>query len=277
MVSRHQIKKAIQVLEQANIEGFKEISDELQNTLNSLKKNIHEMDEYHKLTSADMGKAQVVFGFDEKFFANLNIEHSFPVQNFINDWMQKQSDWRYPWCLLLPTRPNYTEHCLKSTLVYVCTNNFTLDQTLAHVKRKLNKIPSSSPQMFKVKRLNHEGIIDDYDVPHNQIKFTFSIDYFPYLSIEQVRNYIQHLSKILRPGGEALLHITDADNEDEWKSVVGKQRTYCSTEIIKDFASQFNLNYENVYHVDSMYTFFHLSKPGEISTQKKYLTKIEKY
>ena len=277
MVSRHQIKKAIKILEEASTEGFKEITDELQHTLKGLKKNIHEMDEYYRITSQDMGKAQVIYGFDEKFFAELNIEHSFPVQNFIADWMVKQSDWRYPWCLLLPTRPNYAEGCVKSTLVYLCTNNFTLNDAVNHVKRKLNKPIGTDPQMFRVKRLNHEGIIDDYDVPHGQIKFMFSIDYFPYLSIEQIRDYIKNIQKVLRPGGEALLHITDADNEDEWKSVVGKQRTYCNIEIVKDFAKQFNLNYNNVYHIDSMYTFFHLSKPGEISTQKKYLTKIEKY
>ena len=114
--------------------------------------------------------------------------------------------------------------------------------------------------MFRIKPLDHRGIIDDYDVPHNQISFLLSFDYFPYLSVEQIKNYFIYIEKCLRPGGEAMIHITDADNEDEWKSVVAKKVTYCNGEIIKDYVNQVGLEFVNSYPIDSGYTFFHFKK-----------------
>lgn len=275
MVSRHQLRQAIEIIEKANAEGFKEITDELQNTIKKLKVELDNTDKQWQLLNNNMGKSQYVLGFDEKFFSNLKPTHSFTVKNFIHDWMQKQSDWRYPMCFLSPSTPVYTEHCLKSSLVYICTNNFTHQLLTQHIIKTLDK--STPPSQFRVKPLFHEGTIKDEHVPYNQIGNVISIDYFPYLSIEQIKNYFKSFLKILRPGGSVLVHITDADCDQEWKSVVGKKVTYCTIKIVQDLCNLIGLNYENCYHIDDMYTFFHLSKPGTLESIKKTSTKIEKF
>tara|TARA_Y100001972_G_C7612015_1_gene306806 strand:+ start:201 stop:1037 length:837 start_codon:yes stop_codon:yes gene_type:complete len=274
MVSRHQIKKAIEVLEEATAEGFKELTQELLTTIKHLKYNMKSMEDSYKMACDDMGKAQIVYGFDDKFFANHNPPHTFAVQNFIQDWIIKQSDWKLPWCILLPNKPRYLERCLKAHLIYVCSNNQTQNDIQNYVKRKLKKQPDAEPNMFRIKPLDHRGIIDDYDVPHNQISFLLSFDYFPYLSVEQIKNYFIYIEKCLRPGGEAMIHITDADNEDEWKSVVAKKVTYCNGEIIKDYVNQVGLEFVNSYPIDSGYTFFHFKKTGTKFSIKKDMTKI---
>lgn len=276
MVSRHQLRKAIEIIESASAEGFLEITQEIDSAIIKLKQELHLTDEKWKLLSQDIGKAQSVFGFDEKFFKSNTPHHSFTVQNFVKDWMEKQSDWRYPICFLSPSQPTYTEYCLKSSLVYVCSNNFKHSDIIDNVINKLDKTPTSVPNMFRLKQLNHIGLIDSNDVPFQQIGTVFSIDYFPYLSLKQLRNYFKSFCKILRPGGSAMLHITDADCEEEWKSVVGKKITYCNIEIVKDLCNQIGLEFCNYYHVDEMYTFFHIKQPGILKTNKKMPTKIEK-
>ena len=72
-----------------------------------------------------------------------------------------------------------------------------------------------------------------------------------------------------------MINIKDADCEQEWKSVVGKKITYCTTDILKATCTQIGLQFENVYHIDSMYTFYHLSKKGNLTTNKAWSTKIE--
>ena len=71
-----------------------------------------------------------------------------------------------------------------------------------------------------------------------------------------------------------MIHITDADNEDEWKSVVAKKVTYCNGEIIKDYVNQVGLEFVNSYPIDSGYTFFHFKKTGTKFSIKKDMTKI---
>jgi hypothetical protein len=73
-----------------------------------------------------------------------------------------------------------------------------------------------------------------------------------------------------------MIHITDADNDAEWKSVVSKNITYCTVDIVKDLCKQIGLEFYNFYPVDSMYTFFHIGKKGDLNSIKKMPTKIEK-
>ena len=276
MVSRHQLRKAIKIIEEASAEGFSEITAELDTAVNKIKLELENTDAKHKLLNNDMGKAQTLFGFDENFFSKLDPTHSFTVQSFVKDWMIKQSDWRYPLCVISPSNPKYTEHGLKSNLVYVLTNNFNVSDIKKYIKNQLDKGKNFNPGMFRQKPLDHTGIVSNEYVPHNQIGTIFSCDYFPYISIGQLKDFFASFEKILRPGGEALIHITDADCEDEWKNVLGKKITYCTSDIVKDTCEQIGLILENVYHVDSMYTFYHLSKKGNLTSNKAWSTKIER-
>lgn len=275
MVSRHQLRQAIEIIEDATFEGFAEITEELKTNIDRLKKQLDETDRHHKLLSKDIGKAQAVYGFTEEFFKKNQPTHSFAVQNFVKNWMEKQSDWRYPICFLSPSQPSYTEYCLKSNLVYVCTNNFSRDDIVSHVKQKLKKLSITTPSMFRQKPLSHDGKIEDDTIPQNQIGTIFSIDYFPYLSIQQIQDFFVSFTNLLRPGGNAMIHMTDADCEPEWKSVVAKKITYSNIEIIKDLCKQVGLEFYNYYHVDSMYTFFNIGKKGNLNSIKKMPTKIE--
>ena len=49
MVSRHQLKQAIEIIEQATFEGFQEITQDLKTTISHLKTQLDETDRYHKL------------------------------------------------------------------------------------------------------------------------------------------------------------------------------------------------------------------------------------
>jgi hypothetical protein len=275
MVSRHQLRSAIEIIEQATSEGFSEITQELDSAVQKVKLELANTDQKHRLLSDDIGKAQTLYGFDENYFKNYKTVHSYTVQNFIKDWMIKQAEWRYPLCVLSPSNPNYTELCLASNLVYVLTNNFTANDIKSYIAKKLKKGKTFNPSMFRQKPLNHTGIIENKHVPFNQVGTILSNDYFSYISIEQIKNFLTSFAKILRPGGEAMIHITDADCEPEWKSVVGKKVTYCTIKIIQDLCVQCGLEFRNYYHVDSMYTYVNIAKQGNLSTIKKQATKIE--
>lgn len=275
MVSRHQIKQAIEILELAFAEDFHEYKQEIETTLKKVKKEINATNHAMSLLSEDAGKAQATFGFDEEWFRTRTLEQGYVVEKYINKWMISQSDWRLPMVIMAPTDPSNCHLGVKSMLVYVLTNSFDQKYLVDWVQKKLQRTDLAVPTMFRQKKLVHTGKINEFDVPYGQIGNIISTDYFPYLSLEQIRNYLKHIALILRPGGQAIIHASDAETEDEFKEVVDKKRCWCTIDIFKQMTIDAGLDYRYHVHVDKGYTFYHIQKPGTISSVKVFPTRME--
>lgn len=273
MVSRRQIKHAINILQQACDEDFADVKQEIAKSLKIAQELITESDKKINALVHDQGKSQSVFGFTEEFVKNINITHSPAVAQFVTNWCQRQSDWRYPWCWLIANQNDYVHLSVKSHLVYVCSNHHTVNDIKTHTKNKVGKTEMANPQMFRIKPLDFTGYIEDHHVPHNQIGTLISFDLVPYFSIEQIKNLIQSCAKVLRTGGQALIHFADGDGEREWQHFVDKQIAYCNEQSIKQFADVCDLHTE-FYHIEDMYSFVVITKPGTKKSIKAHMTKI---
>ena len=273
MVSRRQIKHAIKVLQQSCDEDFAEVKQELAQSLKIAQELITESDKKTNALVHDQGKSQSVFGFTQEFVKNIKITHSPAVEQFVTNWCQRQSDWRYPWCWLIANQHDYVHLSVKSHLVYVCSNYHSVDDIKTHTKNKVGKTELANPIMFRIKPLQFTGYIEDYHVPHNQIGTLISLDLVPYFSIEQINNLVQSCAKVLRPGGQALIHFADGDGEREWQQFVDKKIAYCNEQSIKNFADACELHAE-FYHIEDMYSFVVLTKPGSKKSIKAHMTKI---
>ena len=76
MVSRKQIKHAIEVLEQATDEEFVEVKNELAASLKNARSLIQESEKKILALTLDRGKSEHVFGFTEKYVAQIDVKHS---------------------------------------------------------------------------------------------------------------------------------------------------------------------------------------------------------
>ena len=273
MVSRRQIKDAIKVLSQACDEDFQGLKKEIQNSISIAQDILHASEKKIKALSYDQGKSQSLFGFTEQYVKDLTHVHSDAVSNFITNWCQRQSDWRFPWCWLIANDVKYVEYSLKSHLVYICANGLTQTDIKQHVKKVLLKQELSDPRMFRIKPLEITGHINDTNVPHNQIGTLICLDFLPYVSLEQTRNIINSVNQVLRPGGQALLHFSDGDGTEEWQAVLDHKSTFINESTINEYAALVGLK-TNFYHVENFYSFVVLTKPGEKQSIKKGLTKI---
>ena len=273
MVSRRQIKHAIKVLEQACDEDFAEVKQELVQSLQMAQQLITESEKKTHALVYDQGKSQSLFGFTEQFVQDINITHSPAVQQFVTNWCQRQSDWRYPWCWLIANQHDYVHLSVKSHLVYVCINHRTVDDIKSYTKHKVGKTEHANPQMFRTKPLQFTGHIEDHHVPYNQIGTVISLDLVPYFSLEQTQNLVESCAKVLRPGGQALIHFADGDGEQEWQQFVDKKIAYCNEQSIQRFADVCELH-TKFYHIEDMYSFVVLTKPGVKTSAKSHLTKI---
>ena len=276
MISRRQIKDAITVLSQACDEDFEGLKKEIQESISIAQSIIDESEKKIKALSQDQGKSQSLFGFTEQYVKDLKHNHSDAISSFITNWSQRQSDWRFPWCLICANDIKYAELSIKSHLVYVCANHVSEKMIKQYVIEKYNKANTTDPRMFRVKPLEFTGHINDADVPYNQIGTLLCIDFLPYLSLEQIQNLFASIHNVLRPGGQALLHFSDGDGLSEWQSVIDHKTTFLNQSTIKDFAESVDLQ-TSFYHVQDFYSFVVLTKSGNKTSIKTGLTKIEPF
>ena len=176
MVSRRQIKHAIKVLEQACDEDFAGVKDELEKSLNIAKEVLSGTDKKINALVEDQGKAQSVFGFTEEHIKYLSVTHPSAVKKFIENWIGRQSDWRFPWCWLIANNYQYVYQSVKSTLVYVLSNHVSLKEIKYYTNEKTAKTKRANASMFRLKPLQHTGHIEDHHVPHNQIGALIALD-----------------------------------------------------------------------------------------------------
>ena len=270
MASRHQIKEAIKILKQAVQENFDTFKSGLQEDLIALEKYISHSDDAYQVINSDMGKS-LAMGFNDKFFETMKVDHHQNISEFINTWIQRQSDWKFPVVYVCPTTLMYTENGVKTNLVYILSNKFNMNDITTYLKSK----DIASPRQYRHKKLEIHGDIPDMDVPFGQIGSIVCLDYFPYLSLEQTRNLLKSFFNLLKPGGSAFIHFSDADQESEWTSVIEKKRTYLTESLLKQMATKFDFKCK-FFHIEDYYSFAHIQKPGKLDSIKAGPTKIEK-
>ena len=155
-----------------------------------------------------------------------------------------------------------------------CLINLTSHDINRHyLQPKLTE--QSTPRQYRHKPLEIHGDIPDMHVPYGQIGSIICLEYFPYLSLEQMKNLMFSFNQILKPGGSAFVHFSDADQEREWDSVVAKERTYVTETLINKMATKYDMSCE-FYHIEDYYSFVSIKKPGELLSIKKGPTKMEK-
>jgi SAM-dependent methyltransferase len=270
MASRHQIKEAVRILQEACKENFDMFKNELKQDLDSLERYIKHSDQAYQAINSDMGKS-LAMGFNDKFFEIMQVTHHQNVSNFIDTWILKQSDWKYPVVYLCPTTLMYTEHGVKTNLAYILSNRFNRNK----IDSYLNTKNISNSKQYRHKNLEIHGDIPDMDVPYGQVGSIVCLEYLPYLSLEQIRNLLKSFFHMLKPGGSAFIHFSDADQQSEWNSVVQKKRTYLTESLLKQIAVKFDFECE-FFHIEDFYSFASIRKPGKLDSIKAGPTKMEK-
>lgn len=274
MVSRKQIKEAIRVLEIAVEQNLEGIKQELHTSLSSAKQYIDETEKKIQALTTDQGVQQSVFGFSERSIADKQIIHSTSVKNFMTNWTQRESDWKYPWCWISTNQYDYQymHVAVKSHLVYCCSNIIDQRKCLDVIQQKNNN--NIHTKVIRFKPFNWSGEIRHVDVPYNQIGTAISLDFLPYVSISQIETLLVSIFNILRSGGKALLHYADGDGEIEWLEFMNRNISYCSEDIIKKKCKNLGLECK-FFHLEPMYSFVEITKPGKKTSIKLGATMLE--
>jgi hypothetical protein len=105
-------------------------------------------------------------------------------------------------------------------------------------------------------------------LPVNQFGFIFSYNFFNYLSLDTIKQYLLQSLNWLRPGGKIVFTYNNADLPAAASYAETYFMTYVPKSILVPMAE--SLGYETIFSFDSepAFSMIEFKKPGELKTIK---------
>lgn len=147
---------------------------------------------------------------------------------------------------------------------------------LGPIITNLEKTLLSYPEVYQ-KRVRLYELNDKRDLsilPQAQFNIIFCWDFFNYLSIEIIDFYLQHLMKLLKPGGTLLFTYNNCDLVDSAKLVDQDDASWTTPLLLEKIYSNHGfelIEFNDIISDDiniSHVSWVELKRPGELTTSK---------
>jgi hypothetical protein len=197
-----------------------------------------------------------------------------PIKNIFNNKISKLSQIKYPG-LQINSKffsedtcddNDWINYMVASDPLYLLGPNFT----------NLEKSLLSYPEVYQ-KRVRLYELNDKRDLsilPQAQFNIIFCWDFFNYLSIEIIDFYLQHLMKLLKPGGTLLFTYNNCDLVDSAKLVDQDDASWTTPLLLEKIYSNHGfelIEFDDIISDDiniSHVSWVELKRPGELTTSK---------
>ena len=106
------------------------------------------------------------------------------------------------------------------------------------------------------------------NLPKNQFGFIFSYNFFNYLSIDSIKQYLIQTLEWLRPGGRILFTYNNADMSAAAAYAENYFMTYVPESILIPLAESIGLETTYQYNFEPAYSIIEFKKPGQLKSIK---------
>lgn len=180
------------------------------------------------------------------------------------------STWKYPALEIGCRDGEWTKHLVTFDPLYVTDN---------HQEFLNNAISQFTPEYQR--RVRPYKILDFKidNLPKNQFGFIFSYNYFNYLSLDSVKQFLIQAMEWLRPGGTILFTYNNADMSGSAGLTEGYFMTYVPKSMLVPMAESLGFEVVKCFDFEPSTSWIELKKPGTLSTVKAHqaLGEIKNY
>ena len=168
------------------------------------------------------------------------------------------SDWRYAGIELNPSTGIHTSSMLACDPLYLYTSNITNNSS---IKSKFNNF-------FASKRLLFYNNLTK--VPQNQIGLAVSINCYEFLPIDPIKQEIQKVYNILRPGGRFMFTYNDCEKEAslDFLNGPGAYRTYNTKTLMTSMVQMLGFDIVKQECWREAHSWMVVKKPGDLTSKK---------
>ena len=189
----------------------------------------------------------------------LNISSDVEMQ--VKQRLLLHTNWRYPSLEIGCQDGDWTQYLVAADPLYVMDRSTEfLDATngrfTPEYQRRLRKYPL----------VNH----DLSALPKNQFAFVFSWNYFNYVSLDTMKQYLQQIMQVLRPGGVFMFTFNDGDTPAGAGMAEKFARTYVPGSMLVPMCESLGFMVNPVTDCGPGITWLEIQKPGELRTIKTH-------
>ena len=170
------------------------------------------------------------------------------------------SNWQYPALEIGCRDGEWTKHLVASDPLYIAD---AFDELLISAVQQFPELYQGRVRKYK--------IVDNCKIanlPKNQFGFIFSYNYFNYLSLDSIKQYLHQAMSWLRPGGKIVFTYNNADLPAAAAYAENFFMTYVPKSILQPMAE--SIGFETVYTYDRepAFSIIEFQKPGNLKSIK---------
>ena len=200
-----------------------------------------------------------------KYYHKLNFTVSNEVDQAVRSRIHHRADWHFPGMQLVCRNSEYTAELVANDPLYLCDYDL---QYIDDVSTQFNDIYNRRLRKYLI--ANHDlGLL-----PQNQFGFILSWMLFNYSGLTVIKQYLEQIIKLLRPGGILMFSYNNGDIYSSCQLSEHGGMSWIPKRHIIELASQFG--YEVIEFFDlpnndevKYVSWVELKKPGELSTVKR--------
>jgi len=171
------------------------------------------------------------------------------------------TSWRYPSLEIGCGDGIWTQYLVAADPLYIMDRNtefleVTNDRFTPEYQRRLRK--------YLLENHNLSAL------PENQFAFVFSWNYFNYVSLDTMKQYLQQIMTLLRPGGVFMFTFNDGDTPAGAGMAEKFSRTYMPSSMLIPMCESLGFITNPVTDLGSAITWVEIQKPGELRTTKAH-------
>jgi SAM-dependent methyltransferase len=171
------------------------------------------------------------------------------------------TNWRYPSLEIGCQDGDWTQYLVAADPLYVMDRSAEfLDTTNERFT------PEYQRRLRKYLLENH----DLSALPANQFAFVFSWNYFNYVSLDTMKQYLQQIMLLLRPGGTFMFTFNDGDTPAGAGMAENFARSYMPGSMLLPMCESLGFVVNPVTDCGPGITWLEIQKPGELRTIKAH-------
>lgn len=171
------------------------------------------------------------------------------------------NSWKYPALEIACRDGVWTKSLIGFDPLYIADD---FDEFLHNASSQFTPEYQNRLRKYSIKDFNISGL------PTNQFGFIFSFNYFNYLSLDTIKQYLIKSMDWLRPGGTILFTYNNADLSDSAGMTEGYFMTYVPKSMLVPLAESLGYEVTECFDFIPSTSWIELKKPGVLKTVKAH-------
>lgn len=183
------------------------------------------------------------------------------VKSVVTQRILLHTDWKYPALEIGCRDGEWTKHLVAADPLYI------VDRHREFLTSAAEQFPEEYQRRLRAYYLDKHNLLM---LPRNQFGFIFSWSYFNYVGMDTIKQYLQQMFLLLRPGGVCMFSYNNGETPVGASLAENLFQAYMPRSILESLAQSLGFEIYQATDLDGGTSWIELKKPGVLNTIKTH-------